>query len=682
MFEQSLMDRLKGLQDPEKSRALRADQHSPKNSGKPIVAVDPNGQTGVVSIYIYDVIAFPFLEAQDVAGQIPDDAREINLHINSPGGSVWEGVTIFNWLKQHQARKNVSVEGLAGSIASIIAMVGDEKPTMAESAYMMIHDPWVMLSGNSRELRKEADLLEKLEGTMADIYAEKSGQDKAEIREWMHSETWFSGPEAVEYGLAGSMEETEEAASASAQIFNLAVFNQTPEGANERKNIMDTDKNKQQPQTPEAAVKAERERVSTIHSWCKKAGCDELAEKLVTDGTSLDEAGQKIFDFMERVNPPFGAGRISVGTTEGEKWGACVRDALVMRAGYKPEKSAPGAEQFRHYSLVDIARESLERNGVREPVRSMSPSQVISKAMTGHRGMHTSDDFPQILEDGMNKILLESYRNANPTFEKWTSKATARDFKELKRYRLSEAEDLEAVGEAGEYKYSSFGETREKYQIRKYGRLFYISWESLINDDLGAFDRIARAFNGSAIRGLNSAVFNVFINNPAMADGTALFHADHNNLATSGDVGALSIITLSEARRAMRMQTGMQTSYPLNIEPKFLIVPAALETDADQIINTNVGLEADGGPGARNPLYQKLDVVTESMLDGDSETAFYLAADPQRFDTVEVAYLDGNEVPFIDEAWEFEKDAWKFKVRFCWGVKALDFKGLYKQPGA
>jgi hypothetical protein len=452
-----------------------------------------------------------------------------------------------------------------------------------------------------------------------------------------------------------------------------------------RSQYMDTDQNTQDGvnlnrpvdkiETKDEILK-ERERCEGILRACRISNLHDFGQGLISKGIPLERAMDLIFQEMERINPPLGAGRIEWGIDDATKRTEAMVDGLVIRAGYKLDKTAPGAENFRNLSLVDMAKTWLEEN-TRMNTRNLTPSQAINKAMLTRT--HTTSDFPHLLENVGNKMLLKAYENAPASFKEWTTEAEARDFKELSRANISEAEDLEVVGEAAEYKYSSFGEVKEVYKIRKHGRLFKISWESLVNDDLGAFDRIARSFVGSARRGLNAAVYSILVDNDDMADGIALFHEDHGNLAGTGT--ALLIDNLSAARKAMRTQKGMKSDYPLNIEPKHLIVPASLETAADQIINTMTGLEATQGAGAHNPFYQKLNVVVDPFLDQHSEVAWYLAGNQNVADTVEVAYLDGQRTPYIDEDWDFTSDAWNFKIRFCWGVKALDYRALYKNPG-
>lgn len=128
----------------------------------------------------------------------------INLYLNSPGGLVHEGITIYNALKQHPATVNVIVQGIAASIASVIAMSGD-RIEMAGGSMMMIHQAFGMTLGNASDMRKMADALDKMTSSIAGIYAERSGKDTSHWLSLMEAETWFSDQEAVVAGLADSV---------------------------------------------------------------------------------------------------------------------------------------------------------------------------------------------------------------------------------------------------------------------------------------------------------------------------------------------------------------------------------------------------------------------------------------------------------------------------------------------
>ncbi|MFT8911535.1 head maturation protease, ClpP-related [Leuconostoc pseudomesenteroides] len=136
------------------------------------------------------------------------DVTTINLSINSGGGSVFDGIAIYNMLKSHKATVNVYVEGLAASIASVIAMAGDTI-TMRSGSMMMVHMPWTLSQGNAEEMRKTADTLEKTGDSIVDIYSERTGISSDDIRNIMNDETWLSAEEAVEQGWATKLDKKE-----------------------------------------------------------------------------------------------------------------------------------------------------------------------------------------------------------------------------------------------------------------------------------------------------------------------------------------------------------------------------------------------------------------------------------------------------------------------------------------
>lgn len=142
------------------------------------------------------------------------DVKNINLHINSPGGSVFEGIAIYNMLKQNSAHINVYVDGLAASIASVIAMSGDAI-FMPSNSMMMIHNPWTMAVGNANELRKQADNLDQITKASVQTYLAKAGDklDKETLTQLMDNETWLTAQEAVDYGLADEVMEANKAAA-------------------------------------------------------------------------------------------------------------------------------------------------------------------------------------------------------------------------------------------------------------------------------------------------------------------------------------------------------------------------------------------------------------------------------------------------------------------------------------
>lgn len=157
-------------------------------------------------------------------------AKQIDLHINSPGGNVFDGLTIYNLLKQHPATITTYIDGLAASIASVIALAGDNV-TMAENALWMMHNPSGMVMGTSQDMRSMADVLDKVRGSIAAAYVGKSGKEEGEIYSLMDSETWMTAWEAKSAGLVDEIgSEMDLAACAKfIPVMNKVGFRHIPE---------------------------------------------------------------------------------------------------------------------------------------------------------------------------------------------------------------------------------------------------------------------------------------------------------------------------------------------------------------------------------------------------------------------------------------------------------------------
>lgn len=186
-----------------------------------------------VDIFLYDHIVSSEEEAEWWGGVAPesfvkavyavDPSHTINLRVNSPGGSVFAARAMEQALRAHKGKVVVHIDGLAASAATFVSMAGDEI-VMSKGAMFMIHKAWTGMWGNAEDLRKEADLLDKIDGTLAETYAEKTGKDVAAISEWMAAETWFTAQEALDAGFATSIAEAE----AKALAWDLSAYSNAP----------------------------------------------------------------------------------------------------------------------------------------------------------------------------------------------------------------------------------------------------------------------------------------------------------------------------------------------------------------------------------------------------------------------------------------------------------------------
>ena len=187
-----------------------------------------NATSKEATVYLYDEIGWFGIEAEKFVKDLNNiKAEVIHLRVNSPGGAVFDGTTIYNAVKQHKSKIIAHVDGLAASIASVIIMGADEVQ-MAENAFIMIHEPWSMVMGNAEGLRQEADLLDKVRDTIAKTYMNKSGKDQDEINLMMNAETWLNAQEALEAKFIDTIYE-EKLEKAEVTLFDLSVFNKVPD---------------------------------------------------------------------------------------------------------------------------------------------------------------------------------------------------------------------------------------------------------------------------------------------------------------------------------------------------------------------------------------------------------------------------------------------------------------------
>ena len=423
------------------------------------------------------------------------------------------------------------------------------------------------------------------------------------------------------------------------------------------------------------AREAERDRVSTIYDLAGRLNLERgFAEDLVKRGVSVDESRRLILDQVAaksdetrtfpHVSVPLG------GRDERITRRDAVANALLHRYSPTLFPLEDAARQYRGMTLLELARESLGNAGVN--TRGLSRDEVATRAL------HSTSDFPEILSAVTNKTLRQAYDAYPRTFALFCRQVLATDFKSMHRVQLGEAPQLLEVGESGEFKRGTLGESKESYKVKTYGRVVAITRQTLINDDLDAFTRIPAMYGNSIAQLESDVVWGIITANPAMADGNALFHTTHKNLAGTGT--ALAVDAVGAARAAMALQTGFDKKTVLNVRPAFLIVPAALELKAEQLVAQNL-VPADSSKVVPQSI-RTLSPISEPRLDANSATAWYLAASPNQIDTIEYAYLEGQQGAYIETRNGFDVDGVEIKCRLDFGAKAIDWRGLYKNPGA
>jgi hypothetical protein len=291
-------------------------------------------------------------------------------------------------------------------------------------------------------------------------------------------------------------------------------------------------------------------------------------------------------------------------------------------------------------------------------------------------GYMGTSDFPFILSNIANKTLRAAYDAAPQTFKAFTRQTIAPDFKMMAKVQLGDAPSLDKVNESGEFKRGALSESKEQYALATYGKVVPINRQVLINDDLDAFTRLPAMFGRAAADLESDTVWSIITGNPHMGDSIELFNAKHGNVSSSNS--AISIQSLGAARELLRKQKGLNGRF-INVTAKYLLVPCALETVAQQFMAT--GIMYIKNPDV-NPFAGTLQVIAEPRLDAISASTWYLAGDPSQIDTIEYAYLEGNEGVYLESRIGFDVDGLELKARLDFGAKAIDWRGLYRNSGS
>lgn len=412
------------------------------------------------------------------------------------------------------------------------------------------------------------------------------------------------------------------------------------------------------------AMEQERKRTSEITALFRDFDV-EGADEAIVMGVSVDEARAMVMDQLRARNKGVS---VTMGEAESDKFRAAAQDAVLMAAGIPVADAAPGAQELRGHSMVELARESLQREGLQA---NFGDNMELAR-----QAINSTSTFPAIMANLANKSVMVGFNEAETTYQIWAGKGSNRDFKEAARVALSEAGNLELVPEGGQFQQDFLGEASARTKVATYGKLFSLTRQAIINDDLGLFSKIATKYGSAAKRLVNKMVYAQLTGNVKMQDGVALFDNKHGNVAGTGE--ALSVKAIAKAITAMRRQKGITGEATLNITPKYLVVPPELEMVAYQIVNSTAAVDGVNS-GVVNPYKGRFVVVADAEL--TDPDAWYLVADASQHDTIEVTYLNGVETPRLETRQGFDVDGIEYKVAFDCGVSALDFRGVFKNAG-
>lgn len=418
---------------------------------------------------------------------------------------------------------------------------------------------------------------------------------------------------------------------------------------------------------PENATRAETN--AQIRSIANLAGLTTaFANGLIDREATVEQARAAAFEEMQRRS--VNVTTVRVGPSGDDP--AVVQDRMSEALACRATGTAPSdaARRYMNLGMADMARLTLQRSG-EAGIAMLGREELLTRAM------HTTSDFPNLLTATGNRILMPAYQAArSPVATQLARQRTVDDFRPVSLVKLGEFGRLQKVTESGEIKALTTGEAKEGYSLETFGGMFNLSRKAIINDDLSAFARWAAMMGTAAAETEADQLVGLLVGalglGPTMEDGDTLFHSSHGNFAAVA--APPNVETISDARLALRRQTGLDLVTPISATPKFLLVAPEQETTAEKVLAELAAATVDDA----NPFSGRLTLLVEPRLTGP---AWYVLADPAVLPVLEYAYLSSAQGPQLASRDGWEVLGREFRVVLDFGCGAVDYRGAYLNEG-
>lgn len=380
-------------------------------------------------------------------------------------------------------------------------------------------------------------------------------------------------------------------------------------------------------------AKAESERQNEIRSMCQAPGADSLADDMIKNNISVEEARKQVIEHLKKEHQPVPV--VRMGVTEAEKFNRSAVHGVALRYGVEIEKPEAGAESFRGRSIVRIAEELLQRNGVN--TRNFDNDEIIKRAMS-------TTDFPVLLGNIANLQLQSAYQYSEETWRDIVEITDASTFHIMTVANFSGVPTFSEILPGGKYKAVSFDEISATNQVKTYGCEMSCTRQMLVNDQLGVFMKQIAQFARGADKLIGNGVWNIITGNPATktyGDGSSnnLFSEKHGNLIANAE--ALGSAGMAALRLAFRKMKDIKGGDELGLRLERIAVPSELEEEG--ILLTQNPMMIIDGVGVKNTSAGTA-LTVEHRLSANSDKNYYGFGGGKN---IQVAFLNGNQAPEI-----------------------------------
>lgn len=698
----------------------------------------------VAELLIYGDIGESFwgesVTARELVQQLTAiNAKTINVRINSDGGSVNDGIAIYNSLRKHGARIEVDIDGAAFSIASMIAMAGDTV-RMPDNALLMVHAPHGFASGNAVELREFAGVLDMYAQAMQHAYVNKVGQAKAaEIKNLLDDgeNHFFTAQEAADFGFVDEI----TPALAIAASFDRARYPNLPAvaaafqrnedqpmnwkaiakalGLSETASVDETKaklrelglddgnvtveqitaalaQQRSSSLSPAETVEQVQARITlrnkeicaVFAKFRSRPGVADLERDVLADASiSVEAARNKLLTHLGNAAEPLNPGvpTIEAGVTDGEKRNKAMVAAALMRAGITKDPDTgevyaqDRANPYRGLTLREQAREYVRASG--RNVSGLSGLDIARLALVrASGGGQSTSDFPVFLENVLNKAVMSGFQAITPSYPRFCKIGTVQDFRPNRRILPGMIANLDKVNEGGEYKNKNLPDgEKESIQAVRRGNIVEITPETIVNDDLAAIVDMARGLGMAGPRTIDRVVFALLAQNSNLGPTLTKDNKTliHADHGNTG-TGAPSVTALSALYQKMARQ-----KFPGDDQEIMDLVPRVAVANTIVAGDIRVVNDSQYDPASNNQKPNKVrgtltDIVgTERM----PATIYYLFADPNIAPVIEVVFLDGVQAVRVVQEENFRTAGLAWRGELNADAGAVDYRGIVYSTG-
>jgi ATP-dependent protease ClpP protease subunit len=700
--------------------------------------VDKKAEESAGTISLYNDIGLWGISMREFEAELKrtEDVKDLTVRINSYGGEVFVGLGIRSRLMEHKAtNKTIIIDGVAASIASVIAVTPGFSLNVYRNAFFMMHRASSVVQGTAEDMQKEAELLVKIENEIIETYVQKAkGRYTAEyFRDLMNAETWLTGKELYDLGIADVLidadaendePETNSLKRLPDNMRNVFLNQSKPKnkGGNMPK-CPHCGKEHEEgavfcascggrivalaPSVPAAAaskaekdelIAAERKRINSITAHCTAIGLPvAFIQELVSSDHTLDSASELIVAKIKELKP-LAPANILPGADERDKYrnqaSLSIQNAIGLKIDAKDAESIrknPGPTDFH-----GLVRNELLNEGrmSASSIANMGANELGSQAIRLIKNALGTSDLPNILADTINKSFMMTPTEAGATFDQVCATAETPDFRKTSFTKLSATGDVDEMPEGAPFKQGKFSDSKEELALKTYGKMIIIPRQAIVNNDASVLNMIPRRTIMSLYLKANRLCYDLLTSNalagPTLLEGPlALFHSTHGNIVANSGVGTVAALGLTK-----KAFSGIKMLKADPKDPDTFVTGGIRKilTGTDNEIAWAQLLNSQYDPASNkfqvfNP-FNGLGIVADSYLQSkltaaSRANAFYSFADPTMFPTLTALYLSGNRTPTVRSepsgVGESLGISWDFMWDIAFGFQ--DWRGLVYSDG-